>query len=52
LDVNARSNLINLLKNLNKRFKNIIIISHIPEIQDLIKNHIEIVQANGVSKIV
>lgn len=52
LDEVARQNLIKLLENMQKRFKNIIIISHIQEVQDLIKNQIEVIQENGVSKIV
>lgn len=52
LDSIARDNLIKLLNNMQKRFKNIIIISHIPEVQDLIKNQIEVVQENGVSRII
>ena len=51
LDEVARSNLVNLLTSMQKKFKNIIIISHLPEVQDLIKNQIEVVQTNGVSKI-
>jgi len=52
LDEVARDNLVKLLNSMQKRFKNIIIISHIPEMQDMIKNQIEVVQENGVSKIV
>ena len=52
LDEVARNNLVSLLTSMQKKFKNIIIISHLPEIQDLIKNQIEVVQKNGISKIV
>jgi len=52
LDDVGRDSVIKLLRNLRKRFKKMIIISHITEIQDLIKQHIEVQQINGISRIV
>lgn len=52
LDEVARDNLIKLLKNMEKKYKIIIIISHLPEVQELIKNQITIEQTNGISRIV
>jgi len=52
LDDVGRDSVIKLLRNLRKRFKKMIIISHITEVQDLIKQHIEVKQTNGISRIV